>query len=172
MLFPPFPRLPETEHLPPLLLLMSYREQWGHLSASSSSEQTTRELSASLHKTCFLSYYGFVAFFWAHSRTQTSFSYCRVQNCTQFSKWGSTNAEWNRRITSFDQLTIVCLMRQNAVFRFLGSTQVYIPQSDVLHVSSPSYYTILVFTYNEQCRAYMYFQKTFRVPFAQIHICC
>lgn len=51
-----------------------------------------------------------VTHLWMHSSTLTSFSYCGVQYRTQYSRWGHTSTKYSRRITSSDQLAMLCLM--------------------------------------------------------------
>jgi len=48
-----------------------------------------------------------VAFLWTLSRVLTSFLYYKAQNCTQYSGWGCTNAEYTGRTNAFDHLAMV-----------------------------------------------------------------
>lgn len=49
----------------------------------------------------------FVALLWAHP-IFISLSYCGDQNCTQYLRWGLTNAQYSRTLTS-DHLAMLCL---------------------------------------------------------------
>ena len=63
----------------------------------------------------------FVAFLWMHSRTFTSFLICGAQNRTQYSRWGSTNAEYRGIIPSFDYLVVLCLMHSRMLLALLAA---------------------------------------------------
>lgn len=50
----------------------------------------------------------FVAFLWAFLRTLTSILCCGAQYCIQYSKRGRTSTKYKGRITSFDQMVMLC----------------------------------------------------------------
>ena len=95
----------------------SCRQQWCCLSASFCPGWTTHVSSVSPTWNVSSSpLNSFVVLLWALSRTLTSFSYCGAQNCTQCSKWGHTSAQCSRRITSFDEMAMLCLMQPKRWF--------------------------------------------------------
>lgn len=53
--------------------------------------------------------HSFGALLWMLSRTLPSLLYCGTQNCTQHQAWGFTSAKYIGRITTFDQLAMLCL---------------------------------------------------------------
>lgn len=58
---------------------------------------------------------------WTHWRTFTSFLNCGAQNCTKYSRWGHTSAEYSGIITSFDWLDLLCLMHRRVQFAPLAA---------------------------------------------------
>lgn len=64
----------------------------------------------------------FAAHLWMFLRMLTSFLYCGDQNCTQYSRWGCTNDKHSGRITCFDQLFMLSLMRK--LMKHLADTKV------------------------------------------------
>lgn len=60
----------------------------------------------------------FVIFSCVHSRTFRSFL-CGAQNCTQYSGWGFTNAEYSEIIATFYWLEMLCLMQPRKGLAFL-----------------------------------------------------
>ena len=81
----------------PLNLLFSKLDKPGVLSCSSHDMPSSPSTS-------------FVALLCTRSRTFTSFLSGGAQNCTQYSRWGPTNAEYRGTIPSFDRLVVLCLM--------------------------------------------------------------
>lgn len=78
------------------------REPWGFL--SDSSKQGNPSVLSFSQDVASSPFARFVVRLWMLTRTLSSFLYCGDRNCTQYSRWHTTNTKYSRRINSFDGL--------------------------------------------------------------------
>lgn len=86
------------------------REQWDHCLASSSPDWTPTCPQPFLRGHASSPVTHCVALLWIDLSTSTSFLYCGGQYRTQYSGRGHTSTKCSRRITSSDQLAMLCVM--------------------------------------------------------------
>lgn len=80
----------------------------------------------------------FAAFLWAFLRTLTSILCCGTQYCIQYSKRGRTSTKYKGRITSFDQMVMLCCGHSSKMHGLIWS-------KDILPLNTELCSTILSF---------------------------